>query len=269
MSTVAVSALLRRVAELCEGREPLPAGLRASALPGADRLADRLDGGASLDQAFAGVIDPRLAAQLVGPRPGLAAIATLAADELELRHYRRELLATMLAYPLVCIAALGLMAWYLQAGHEIVLEWRWLALGLPGLVIVLLAAIPWSGAVPLGPLVGWRRHLLASRRYARAAVAARWRIPEADCARLLGGDLAAVAPLLGCHGAEQSCRRLELHHRAASRRASRVLGWVLTAGVTLLAGGLALAAAEGLWSELTEELNDLALELEASSDIVR
>lgn len=124
---------------------------------------------------------------------------------------------------------------------------------IPGLLLVaglpLLPMVFPDASRRLARLCGWRLHLDRQGMFARAALAARWRIPEAELRPLLGDDLAEVAPLLGKYDACEHCRTLADYHGAAALRAVRrqatllAVGWYLIAGVLVLVAQLGMAGA--------------------------
>lgn len=250
-----LEAVLRRVAELAQRREPLAEGLRASGLPGAAALADDLDAGRDLAAALRERLGERLALLLTGPRPPLEQSALAVAEELRLARERRAILVEACSYPVLTLVAMCAVAAWLRWGMELEIAASWLWAAPP---ILLLCAIPMGipfvparTAAALPTLCGWRAHARRAERYERAALAARWRLEEAQMERLFGDPLADLAPVLGEPDAEEHCRRLAEHHRDAARRGVRRAALWLTIGLDVCAGVIALAVFLGLLGDLT------------------
>lgn len=245
MSTAA--RLLEVVRDAAERHEDLPAALRASGLPGAAIAADRLAAGATLPAAVAGLVPPRLALLLDGGIPPLATVAALLADEAWREHERRRIVADHIGYP---IASLVLVIGLAVAIAVIMPRPVW-TMRMPPIAWALLPALAaamlaWAPHAPRRwhiPGSGWARHLDLASRWARAALAVRWRLTEADAQRLLGVDLEPLAAVLGTPGAEAHCRLLAGWHQARARR-RMALTARLAAGLILATGGaLVLASA--------------------------
>lgn len=235
--------LLRVIARAAGERRPLPPALRELGTPLALAVAGRLDAGDTLPAALGGAIDPTLADILAGPRPGTAEAALLVAEWLRMRREARLAAVARLTHPLcglvVVAAATALVAWFgpsPQAG--------WLAAGAVLVAgAVLLAAAGWSGAaIRLPHLAAAGLHARLAGCYERAALVARWRLPEERLAPLLGGDVARLAPVLADPGAEEHCRRLAEYHRSAERRAAHRMWWLIMT-IGYIAGGCLLLSA--------------------------
>jgi hypothetical protein len=86
------------------------------------------------------------------------------------------------------------------------------------------------------PGSGWAAQWDLAGRWARAALALRWRLTEAQAVDLLGADLAGMGAVLGIADGEEHCRMLAEWHRRAARRRLAVTAWA-TAALILAAGG--------------------------------
>ena len=236
--------VLRIIAAAASERRPLSPALREMGSPLAVAVADRLDAGSTLPEAFAGSLGTELADLLAGPRPGTAEAALLAADWLRQRRADRVAAIARLTHPLcgllLVAAAVGVTAWYGAAPHA-----AWLAAGgvLLGGAVLLACAGAGSLAARMPHLSAVRLHARLASSYERAALVARWRLPEERLAPLLGDDLPRLAPMLADPMAEPHCRRLAAHHRAAELRARRRLWWTVMALGYIAGGCLLLAAA--------------------------
>lgn len=243
--------LLEVMAVAAQRGDDLAASLRDSGLPGAITAAARLEQGATLPEAVVGILPPATAELLGGSIPPLATVATLLADEAWRRAERRRLVWGHLGYPLAASLIVGLGAVVLNA---VLPAGRWYAPQaslawsvLPALAALLLTVSPWLPRSWHLPGSGWARHLDLAARWARAGLAARWRLTEAQAQRLLGVDLAPMSTLLGLPEAAAHCRMLaEWHRRAAWRRLG--LTARCAAGLLLLAGGGVVLASARLWS---------------------
>lgn len=236
--------VLRTIAASAASGQPLPPALRELGSPLARTVADRLDAGATLPEAFAGALGPELADLLAGPRPGTAEAALLAAEWLRQRRADRVDAIARLTHPLcgllLVAAAVAVTACYGPAPQA-----GWLAAGgvlLSGVVLLLCAeAVGLSARLP--HLAAVRLHARLASAYERAALVARWRLPEERLIPLLGDDLPRLAATLADAGAEPHCRRLAAYHREAGQRARRRLWWTVMALGYLAGGCLLLAAA--------------------------
>jgi len=239
------------VRDAAERGDDLVAALTACGLPGAAHAAERLAGGATLPQALAGLLPPRLARLLDGGVPPLATLAALAADEAWRSAERRRLVAGLIAYPLASLAVVAVLAvmlarlsppgpWYAPLAS--------LTLALPpaALAVVLVIA-PWTPVRWRLPGAGWARQLDLAGRWARAALAVRWRLTEAQAQRLLGVDLPALGSALGMPGAEAHCRLLYHWHQRRAQWRLAVTAWTVAALILAAAGGLVLGTAR-LWT---------------------
>jgi hypothetical protein len=133
----------------------------------------------------------------------------------------------------------------------------WVLLIIPGLVI---AALPFTAlALPAAAerlpwLCGWTAQLRRADLHRRAALAARWRLTEAEIGAHLGADCLVLAPLLGDADAEAHCLRLAEHHAAAARRGMVRLGWMVALGLYLCAGAVFLTMSAGVVHDWTTTL---------------
>lgn len=238
-----IEELLRTIAQAATERRPLPPALRELGRPLALAVADRLDRGETLPAAMQGALDPALADLLAGPRPGTAEAALMVSEWLRMRRADRLATIARLTHPLcgllVISAAVMLVSWFGPSPHA-----GWLAAAAVLLAgSVLLACAGWRGAGLRFPLLAsGARHADLAGSYERAALVARWRLPEERLVPLLGADLERLAPVLADPGAEEHCRRLAEYHRAAERRANQRLLWVVMA-LGYLSGGCLLLAA--------------------------
>lgn len=231
--------------------EDLVVALRDCGLPGAARASDRLAGGATLPEAVAGLVPVHLAALLNGGLPPLATVAALLADEAWRQAERRRMIVDHLAYPLTSVAMIAGIAVVLA---RVVPQGPWYgplassAWALPpALVALLVLAAPWLPRAWKLPGSGWAAQLDQASRWARAALAVRWRLTEAQALRLLGADLEGLAAVLGAPDAERHCRMLADWHRQAARRRLLVTA-IAAAGLVLAAGGGVVLGAARMWT---------------------
>lgn len=239
-----IEELLRTIARAAAERRPLPPALRELRSPVAGAVADRLERGETLPAALAGTLDPALADLLAGPRPDTAAAALLAAEWLRLRRADRVAAIARLVHPasglLVVSAAVVVVA---MAGPAPLAGWLAAAgVALAGAVLLAVAG-RWTLAERMPALGALRLHARLAGSYEKAALVARWRLPEDRLEPLLGPDLQRLAPVLADPGAEGHCRQLAAYHRDAAARASRRLWWVVMALGYVAGGCLLLAAA--------------------------
>lgn len=238
--------LLDVIAAAAQRGEDLAAALRACGLPGAAAAAERLQAGASVPQAVTGLLPPATAALLGGALPPLGTVAALLADEAWRALERRRLVCGHVAYPLAAgvLVAVGavLLARLLPPGpyYAPVVAPGWAVA--PAALAALLLAAPWLPRAWRLPGAGWVAHLDRAERWARAGLAARWRLSEAQAQQLLGVDLAPFAALLGTPGADEHCRRLAEWHRRAAWRRLAVTARAAAAALLLAGGGLVLAS---------------------------
>lgn len=239
-----IEELLRAIARAASERRPLPPALRELGHPLATAVADRLERGETLPAALRSALDPTLADLLAGPRPDTAEAALLAAEWLRLRRADRYAAVARLVHPacgLVTVAvAVVAVAWAGPAPHA-----GWLAAA--GVTLAGAALLACAGRSALAErmpaLGGGMLHARLAGSYEKAALVARWRLPEEILAALLGADLLRLAPVLGDPAAEEHCRRLAAYHREAEVRARRRLWWVVMALGYVAGGCLLLAAA--------------------------
>lgn len=231
--------------------DDLVLALRTCGLPRAERAADRLAAGATLPEALAGLVPPRTAMLLAGGIPPLATVAALLADEAWRQSERRRLVADHLAYPLASIAMVTIMAVMVArvlphgAWYAPLMSAAW---AIPPVVLaLLLMCAPWMPRAWRLPGSGWALHLDQAGHWARAALAVRWRLTEAQALRLLGTDLTGVAPVLGTPDAERHCRMLADWHRRSAYRRLALTAYVVAALVLAAGGGIVLGAAR-LWT---------------------
>lgn len=229
----------------------LVAALRTSGIPGASQAADRLEGGATVTAAVAGLVPPRLARHLMGGIPPLATVAALLADEAWRAAERRRLVTDHLAYPLASVAMICTIGWatrhWLPAGswYAPIASMIWVLP--PAILAALVVGAPWLPRSWHLPGSGWARHWDHAARWARAALVVRWRLTEDQALRLLGVDLEPLMTVLGSPGAEEHCRMLaEWHRRAARRRL--VLSAYIAAGLILAAGGGLVLGSLRMWT---------------------
>ena len=252
MSLPDAEGLLRVIAATAQAGAPLPPALRASGVAGAGPLADALDAGMDVPTALAGVLPEGLRRLLGGDHPPLDQAALLAAAAL--RRARSERFDTLvaLAQPLAGLLA-AVVALVLVAGPlGLRPDWRWLPAASAGLAVALLPLAGLLGegmAVRLPWLAGWGLHRRRAWRYERAALVARWRLPEERLA-LFGADLIPLGPVLARPDAEAHCQRLAAWHAACALRARRRLLLVAALGLHLIAAAIIVAAAGGPLQDL-------------------
>ncbi len=248
-------ALLRLIGESAARREDLITTLGADSTPGAATVAAALARGETVAQALAGIAPSHVRHLLVGPRPPLERAALLAADELEDRRLRRGTWRDHLAQPLLSSTIVLIAATIVVRTLHPTVAWPWLAAAVPGAIVISSALIlPWCGeaiASRVTILGTWSYHLRRASLYARAALAVRWRMTEAEIATLLGADLARLAPALGKADAEEHCLRLADHHRDAAASHARMLGHILAAALLSMAGAVILAVAMGVLGQFS------------------
>ena len=236
-----IEQILRVIAATAAEHRPLPPALRELGSPLATSVADRLERGEPLPAALSGTLGPELADLLAGPRPGTAEAALLVAEWLRLQRADRVAAIARIVHPLcglvVVTAGIALVARFGPSPHA-----GWLAAGAVLLAGALLLVC--SGATRRLPyLAAGALHARLATAYERAALVARWRLPEASLVPLLGEDLGRLSPVLADPGAEPHCRRLAAYHREAEQRARRRLWWTVMAFGYLAGGCLLLSAA--------------------------
>lgn len=239
--------LLEAIAEAAREGRPLAQTLEASPLPGARVVAERLAHGQSLLEALAGLVPPDLARLLQGGTPPLAVLASVAAAEAWRRAERRRVLSHHLAQPLATLGILlGLTVALVvllppQGPYQSVVSPGWMAI--PACLAVLIATGPWHR---WGPGAAWWTSWTRAERWARAGLAVRWRLTEAQAQDLLGEDLAGFAGVLNSSGAEAHCHLMaQWHQQAAERR----LAWTARAlaALILATGGALVLANLRIW----------------------
>lgn len=250
-------ALLRLIAATAAAGAPLPPALRASGLAGADRLAAALDAGADLPAALAGTVPDHLRHLLTGDQPPLDQAALLAAGAIAATRQGRAELLLALAQPIAGLLAAATALALVAGPLGLRPDWRWIPAGAAGMAIALLPLAVdrlEEGLAARLPLLGsWGLHRRRAWRYERAALVARWRLPEERLA-LLGADLIPLGPVLARPDAEEHCRRLAAWHTDGARRAYRRLAWMMALGLHLIAATLILAAAAGPMQDLYQGL---------------
>lgn len=236
-----IEQILRVIAATAAERRPLPPALRELGHPLATTVAERLERGEPLPAALSGALGPELADLLAGPRPGTAEAALLVAEWLRMRRADRVAAVARVAHPLCGLVAvtagIALVAWFGPSPHA-----GWLAAAavlLAGVVLLISA-----GATRRFPfLAAGALHARLATAYEKAALVARWRLPEGSLVPLLGEDLERLSPVLSDPGAEVHCRRLASYHREAESRARRRLWWTVMSLGYIAGGCLLLAAA--------------------------
>ena len=240
-----IETVLRIIARAAEQRRPLPEALRTAGGDLAMTLAGRLERGDDLPTAFATLLPEDLRLALHGPRPPLERSALFLAEHLRLRRERLLAWTDIVAHPLLTLLAVAVAVVVIVAIGGLGFAALWLA-AFPA-VLALGAGILWLStngrlAVVLPSLGAFGHHLRQSDRYQRAALVARWRLPESELVALLGADLAGLGPVLALPQAEVHCQRLATYHAQAQVRAQRRLAWILAGVVYVAAGTLLLAA---------------------------
>ena len=250
--------LLQVIATAASERRPLPEALRASGLAGAQPLADALATHGDLRRALADRLDPRHLDLLAGPRPPLEQSALLVAHDLRRRRETRAAWIMALAQPLATVAAM-VAALVVIGRHEALAIGGagWLA-AIPGLfcLVLPLAGLLSERVARLLPwLCGWKHHARRADRFSRAALAARWRLPEAGLVTLLGADVLALGPVLASPGAENHCRRLADYHRERAAACTRRATLMASTGCLLIAGAILLTALSAPIDDLLRTLD--------------
>jgi hypothetical protein len=241
-----IETALRVIAAAASERRPLPPELRARCGALGETLASALERGEDLPTAFAGLLPEELRVALRGPRPPLERSALLAAERLRLERAARLAWFDALAHPALTVVGVTVAMVVVGRIGGLGLSLPWLVAA--AAVLVVGGLLTWlarsRGLSPLLPsLAALGHHARQAERYERAALVARWRLPEAEIAPLLGADLAGLGPVLADAQAELHCRRLAEHHAGAATRARARLAWTLGAVIYVAAGALLLAAA--------------------------
>jgi len=241
-----VEILLRAAAEAAAARAPLGAALRLRAGNLGATVATALDGGADLRAALHGALPAWQLDLLAGPRPPLDQAALMVAEDIRLARERRWRWVEILGQPALSLAIVLAYALIAGSADGAGLALSWLLVAAPATALVIIAVViggrpgsglhlPWLGA--LG------HHARQAGRYERAALCARWQLPEELLVPWLGADLAGLGPVLARADAQAHCRRLAAWHRAATVRAQNRLGRILAVLLALIAGCLILATA--------------------------
>ena len=257
-----ITELMQTIAQAAQQRLPLPPALRELGTPVALTVAERLDAGATLPVALSDALSPELADLLAGPQPDTASAALLVAEWLRLRQADRIAAIERLTHP-----ALGLLA--VTASAVVVAAFgtapqsAWLVataiLGAGSVVLACAANGTWALKLPHLSFAGLHAglHARLAGCYERAALVARWRLPEERLASLLGDDLPRLAPVLAEPSAEIHCRRLAAYHRTAELDARRRLWWMVMALGYFAGGCLLLAAAIPMVDQWVGILSDI------------
>ena len=228
--------LLQAISETANRGEPLPPMLRARDEP---ELAAALEAGQALPAALAGRLPDTYRDLLAGPRPGLAEAALFVADDLRRRRRDQDVAVAAVAHPLLtwCGLVLACGVFLFVQGRRPDAWW--------------IASATLATLFALIPLLGLRhtRHGPAANRYARAALAVRWRLPEERLTAVLGGDLHGLAPVLTRPGAEEHLRRLAEFHRLREGQVRRRLLVLTGFCLYAAAGALLLGTLSGPLSE--------------------
>jgi len=240
-----IETVLRTIASAAEQRRPVPEALRSVGGDLATALAAQLERGADLPSAFATLLPEDLRLALLGPRPPLERSALFIAERLRLKRERILAWTDVVAHPLLTLLAVAAAVIVIVAIGGLGFAPVWLlafpaVLGLGGVILALSANGRFATVLP--SLGAFGHHLRQSDRYQRAALVARWRLPEADLVVLLGADLGGLGPVLALPQAEVHCQRLATYHAQAQVRAQRRLAWILAGVVYVAAATLLLAA---------------------------
>jgi len=233
--------------------EDLGIALERNAVPGSDRVRERLAAGACLPEALAGLVPERLMRLLAGGVPSLAMVCALLADAEVRRAERRRLLSQHLAYPMASLTVLALLALVVariptSPGYGHLVPFGLIAIpGVLALVIGLGPCFPRTWRVPGS---GWLRHLDLGQRWSRAALAVDWRLTEAQAQTLLDVDLTACGAALGAPMAVEHCRQLAQWHLQAARRHLLLTAWI-SASLILLVGGAVVLGSARMWMTST------------------
>ncbi|MDA3963283.1 MAG: hypothetical protein PF961_21060 [Planctomycetota bacterium] len=254
------TAVLERIAELAQRQEPLAPGLRDCGIPGAERVAERLDAGASVSDALAGLCDVRTRHLLGGEGGSLAEKALLAATELRLRVEGRYQAVAALAYPLSCVLAMVVAAIVVAVNFGLGYGAPWMLAAVPAAALVALAVVPLPRLPMLRPLSAWRVHARSAARFARAELAARWQLNEERIHTLFGNELDSVLPTLAMDGAAERCADLADWHRDAALRSARRSAQLIALACYFAAAGLAIVTGYGLYQELVTVMDSAMLE---------
>lgn len=242
---------LRFLADTADRSQDLPAALRTSELAGAETVADRLAAGADMESALAGVLPPHLLIHLLSGHLPLAVTAPMLLDEEIRRGDDRQQLATHLGYPLASLVVVGMLALVIGLAdppdtHYAGVASAWWCL-VPAILAAVVLVAPWMPGHWRLPGGGWARHQRLARTWARASLALRFRITEAQAQQVLGVDLAALGPVLAAPHAVEHCTTLATWHR---QRSQRLLAWTarIAAALILAIGGALVLASMPMWT---------------------
>jgi hypothetical protein len=234
-----VEAILRVVATAAARHEPLPAALADLATPEAHLVAQRLNAGNDLPTAVQTLLPAEQRALLAGPRPPLATVALLAADELAERRAVRAGWFDQLAHPLLSLLLVTSVAVIVTPRFGLTLAYGWICAAMSVAMLAVLLAY----AATRQRSGGHGLHRQLAQRWERAAVAARWGLPEAQLATWFGTEVAQIGRVLSRPDAEGHCRRLAAWHRETAVRTQRRLAMGIALLVLLAGAAMVLATA--------------------------
>lgn len=253
--SVPTEALLRLIAEEVSKRGDLIAALTQSELPGSARVAERLQEGATLDQALGQVIPADLARLLAGPCPDIPASALLVAERLASRRARQSQCWNILAYPLLSFALLTLGLAVVEFLDLIELPWLFLA----GVVACAAGGgllVPWILFYLLGDASnattsrGWLGHANAADNWRKARLILQWNLNEADAQQWCGPAALAMAQTCSSQTGLEHCETMALVHQDAAQRSAGYIARMLAVWVQLCGASIAVIIASRVWDRI-------------------
>ncbi|MBA2482027.1 MAG: hypothetical protein H0V44_15285 [Planctomycetes bacterium] len=241
-----IECILRTIAASALERRPLGPDLRAQCGALGKMIADELDAGKDVASALSGHLPDELRAALRGPRPSLERSALLTAERLRLDRAARLAWIDAIAHPLLTMigVVVAVVVILRVSGHGFAAPWLIVGIG----VLIVGAAVVWLSQSPyaarwLPSLASLGYHMSQSQRFERAALVARWRLPESELIPVLGSDAAGLGTVLRHPEAEHHCRQLADYHASAAVRSRRHMVRILSGIVYVVAGALLLSAA--------------------------
>lgn len=247
MRSADVQELLQLVAAAARRGEDLIPVLAAADAPG-PALAERLRVGVSLVDALHEELNPLQRWLLLGPRPGLAEGALLAADLIDQERQRRRLALTQLSYPVLVLGLITAAVTLIRV-EELPLWQAPPAVWAGAALLALLAgaavlptryfqALPW--------LAAWRTHGEAAWRYRAIAIGLDHRLDEARLRQCFGQLPEELLRLAAAGDGSVWCRHMADWHQQRAQTWLLVSLLVASAAIFLIAGGLVLGFHTGM-----------------------